>query len=133
MSEDNKFQEERFERGIHQNDWDWSMRGSNSWIWGLLLVLGGGILLVQELYEEIQIINAGNWWVIFILVPGFNMISRGWRMFRRTGRVWGPLIWGLLLVGFGFSQLFDYPGGEYVWPVMIIIAGLALLLGGGKR
>ncbi len=118
----------------YRGDWDWSMHGSNSWLWGLLLVLGGGILLGQELFDDFPvIINAGNWWVIFILVPGFNMIARGWRMFRRTGRVWGPMIWGLLLVGFGFSQLFNYPGGEYVWPVIIIIAGLALLLGGGKR
>ncbi|MCH7663455.1 MAG: hypothetical protein IH859_06260, partial [Chloroflexi bacterium] len=85
--EDVKMEEPKDRQAKHSkewNDWDWGWRSSNSSIWGLLLVLGGGILLAQVLFPDIPtIINAGNWWVIFILVPGFNMITRGWRMFRR--------------------------------------------------
>lgn len=114
------------------NDWDWTRHGPSSWVWGLLFILVGAVLLLQALNPDVRILDAGNWWVIFIFVPGFNMIARGWRVFRRTGRVWGPLLWGILLVGFGLSQLFESLGGQYVWPVMLILAGIALLFG-GKR
>ena len=115
------------------NQWEWTWHSASSWVWGLLFILVGAVLLLQALNPDVRILDAGNWWVIFIFVPGFNMIARGWRVFRRTGRVWGPLLWGLLLVGFGLSQLFESLGGQYIWPVMLILAGIALLFGGGKR
>lgn len=115
------------------DDWEWTWHSPSSWVWGLMFILVGAVLLLQALNPDVRILDAGNWWVIFIFVPGFNMIARGWRVFRRTGRVWGPLLWGILLVGFGLSQLFESLGGQYVWPVMLILAGIALLFGGGKR
>ena len=120
-------------RARQWNDWDWGWHGSSSWIWGLLFILAGAVLLLQIFYPDMEVINAGNWWVIFIFVPGINMIGRGWHIFRRTGRVWGPFTWGVLLVGFGLSQLFEPIGGQYVWPVLLILGGIALLFGGGKR
>lgn len=112
--------------------WDWGWHGSSSWIWGVLLIFFGTILLLQTFFPDLRIVNAGNWWVIFILVPGINMIGRGWKVYRRTGRFWGPLLWGILLVGFGLSQLFDAIGGQYIWPVLFILGGITLLFG-GKR
>ncbi|MDH3942719.1 MAG: hypothetical protein OEV06_01315 [Anaerolineae bacterium] len=113
--------------------WDWSLGGSNSWIWGALLILAGGLLLLQTFYPEINVINAGNWWALFILVPGVNMIGRGWRVFRRSGRLWGPFLWGILMVGFALSQLLQYSVGDYIWPVFLILGGLVLLFGGKRN
>lgn len=127
--------EDREESKHNRYEWsssDWSWHGSNSRIWGVLLILAGAVFMVQIYYPEIRVINAGNWWVIFILVPGIKMITRGWRVFRRTGRLWGPLLWGILLVGFALSQLFEGFGGEYLWPAILILGGLGLLLGGNK-
>ena len=120
-------------RNEWSRSWDWGWHGSNSGVWGVLLILAGAVLLLQVFYPELHIVNAGNWWVIFILVPGFNMIGRGWKVFRKTGRFFGPLFWGIMLVGFAFSQLFDAVGGQYIWPAMLILGGLMLLFGGGKR
>lgn len=133
MSEDMHVEEEE-KRDPDWNKSDWGWHGSSSWIWGLLFILAGGVLLLQIFFPDVgNFINLGNWWVIFILVPGVNMIGRGWHIFRRTGRVWGPLLWGVLLVGFGLSQLFEPIGGQYIWPVLLILGGLTLLLGGGKQ
>ena len=80
-------------RSYEWNSSDWGWHGSRSWVWGLLFILAGAVMLVQTLNPDLTFINAGNWWVIFIFVPGINMIVNGWSVFRRTGRVWGPLIW----------------------------------------
>lgn len=112
---------------------DWGWRRSNSWVWGILLIITGAILLLELFDESIRIINTSNWWAIFIMAPGFNMIVRGWHTFRRTGRYWGSLLWGLLLVGFSLSQLVLSDWGAYVWPVMLVIGGLALLVGGKRK
>lgn len=113
--------------------WDWRMGGSNSWIWGAVLILVGGMLLLQTFYPDLPvIINAGNWWAIIILVFGVNMIGRGWPIFQHNGRVWGPLLWGVLMVGFALTQLLTFAASAYVWPVLLILGGLAVLFGGQR-
>lgn len=113
--------------------WDWRMSGSNSWIWGAVLILVGGLLLLQTFYPDLPvIINAGNWWAIIILVFGVNMIGRGWTIFQHNGRIWGPLLWGVLMVGFSLTQLLTFAASAYVWPVLLILGGLAVLFGGQR-
>lgn len=134
MAEEEQGKDREYGEGRHYQ-WrskDWGWHSANSWIWGVLFILAGAVLLLQQYSPELSIINAGNWWVIFILVPGVNMITRGWRVFRRTGQLWGPFLWGFMLVGFGLSQLLEGLGGEFIWPVILIVGGLGLLLGGRK-
>lgn len=136
MSDDVRMEEDEMnESGESRDDhtWNWSVRGSHSWIWGATLILLGAVLLLQSFFPDLPvIIHAGNWWAVLLLLPGFNMIGRGWHIYRRTGRLWGPLLWGTLLVIFALSQLLEHSIGEYIWPVVLILGG-ALLLFGGKK
>lgn len=109
---------------------DMSWHSPRQWVWGLVLIFGGAILLVQNL-TDVHIINAGNWWVVFIIVPGINLIITGLGRYRRGRHRGSSIIWGGLLVLFGLSFLFDV-NFDLVWPVFLIAGGI-LLLFGSKR
>lgn len=136
MSDDVRVQEDEMsdsEDQMHSRAWNWSLGGANSWIWGAVFILLGGMLLLQTLFPDLPvIIDAGNWWAVIILVIGLNMIGRGWYVFRRSGRVWGPLFWGIIISGFALTQFQIFSLDDYVWPVLLILGGL-LLLFGSKR
>jgi len=105
-----------------------STRHRNSgWIWGLLLILAGGLLLLQNVtYFQLH-----NWWALFILIPSFGSFADAWAHYRDQGRISGR-VRSSLLSGFIFACvaaffLFNLSLGQY-WPVLIILAGLAVLV-----
>ena len=100
-------------------------------IGGILVALGVLLLL-----SDFNVINldwgwdfARTWWPILLVLWGlWELVSGGFRF-----RLW-PII--LVLLGIGFQlwtlDLWDWDF-SLVWPVVIVIAGLALLLGGRVR
>jgi len=95
-----------------------------SWIPGVALIGLGVVFLVQNyLGREIH-----NWWALFILLPVFFTLERGYTSLQagRTAEAIGQLIGGLLLVALIVIFLFDLPFGQ-IWPIFLIIGGLSLL------
>ena len=97
------------------------------WIWGLLLILGGGFLLLQNLTN----FRFYNWWALFILIPAFGSFGDAWNRYRDQGRisskVRSSLLNGLIFSCIAAFFLFGLSLGQY-WPALLIVAGLALLV-----
>ena len=95
-----------------------------AWIPGLALIGLGVVFLIQNyLGREIH-----NWWALFILLPVFFTLERGYTSLQagRTAEAIGQLIGGLLLVALIVIFLFDLPFPQ-IWPIFLIIGGLSLL------
>jgi hypothetical protein len=112
-------------------NWDWGWRGDNSWIWGLVLVVGGGLLLIQN-FTNLNFINFGNWWAVFILVPGINSLAQASRQYRAAGRL-SPggqraALWGLFWIGLAATFFFSLDFG-LIFPIFLVFGGLVLLWG----
>ena len=108
---------------------DPSSRGG-SWIAGLILIVLGGMFLLQNMGTYNFPIN--NWWALFILIPAFGALERALRMYHEAGNQFtnqmnGSLLTGivLLLVTAGFLFNIDW---TYFGPVLIILAGLGILM-----
>lgn len=108
--------------------WDWG--SSDSWIWGGILLLGGSILLIQNL-TDFSLVDLGNWWAIFILAPGISNLARAARWYSLRGRVTAGIrnagFWGLVLVATAFTFMFNI-GWSMMLPFLLIAAGIFLLL-----
>jgi uncharacterized membrane protein YhaH (DUF805 family) len=105
---------------------DWAAWDEN-WAVGIALVLVGGLFLL----DSFNILNLviGNWWAIFILIPGLNMAFRGWRDFGQTGarsaRRTG--FTGLILMLIAFTFFFGI-SWNYIFPTILIGIGVYVLL-----
>lgn len=124
-----EMKEEKEGKEWRGDDWGWG--GSRSWIIGLVLILFGGLWLAES-FVDLDFINGGNWWVIFVFIFGIQMIANGWERYRRRGRWGSSIVWGILLLAFGFSQLFAL-AWDYLWPALLIVGGLALLISAMRR
>lgn len=98
-----------------------------SWVPGVVLILIGGVFLLRNYYPG----TLENWWALFILFPALSNFSRGVELIRTVGfnrsarshMFWG-IFFSLLSASFLFSLDFSL-----IWPVFLIFAGLAMLLG----
>ena len=99
-----------------------------SWMPGIILILLGGIFLAQNYLGT----TLHNWWAVFILVPAIATLTTAYALWRDGHADWatGPLIAGLGLLFLSGAFLLDLPIGQ-IWPVFLIAAGLALLIGRG--
>jgi hypothetical protein len=109
----------------------WS--GGGSWVAGLILIALGLIFLAQNFGYPIP----HNWWALFILLPAFASFGAAGSMYRRNGRritppVTGAFLTGLFLTGLAVVFLLGIDLGKF-WPVLLIVLGLAVLLGGRWR
>ncbi len=99
----------------------------DGWIWGLLLILAGGLLLLQN-YTNFQLVN---WWALFILIPAFGSFADAWRQYVEQGRisrrVRGSLLSGLVFAIISAFFLFQFSLWQY-WPVLLIISGVVILI-----
>ena len=95
-----------------------------SWIPGLVLIGLGLIFLAQNyLGQEIH-----NWWALFILIPVFFTLERGYASLQagRSAEAVGQLMGALALVALVVIFLVDLPLGQ-LWPIFLILGGIALL------
>ena len=99
------------------------------WLGGVILVLLGVILLLQNLGGLV----AGNWWALFILLPAVESLGAAWNIFDRsggqlTGAAIGSLITGLVLAGLAFALFFNLDIAR-TWPIAVILIGIGVLVG----
>ena len=107
----------------------WQRRAGRhtGWFAGIILILLGVIFLLQQL----NVLFFFNWWAVFILIPAFWAFVAAWDNYqdasRMTRRATGALIVGLLLTALALIFLFNV-GGGFVWPILLMAGGLALLV-----
>ncbi|MBE3064006.1 MAG: hypothetical protein IMZ69_03190 [Spirochaetes bacterium] len=77
-------------------------------------------------------VSLQNWWALFILIPALGSLWTAYTMFKRSGGKFtaasrGPLVGGLVLLGVTAMFLFSLDW-EKAWPVLLIVAGAAVLI-----
>lgn len=113
---------------INENDREtrsWKADNDN-WAVGIALILVGGLFMLDTM--GIIDIRLTNWWAIFILIPGLNMVFRGWRHFQASQSHHGrnTAFWGMMLIVLAFTLFFNV-SWELIFPAGLIGAGLYLL------
>jgi len=101
---------------------------------GAAILIGLGIIfLLGQLGLRLPILH--NWWAIFIAIPGVVMLNNVYKAYQIQDRLesndFVQGIVGLLLVGVAASFLFSINLGFLwnLWPVLLILFGVALLFG----
>ena len=102
---------------------------NESWGWGFTLIIAGTLFLLDNLgYDFVRFYN---WWAIFILAPGINMLVRAFGSYQRHGRLTNrgrnSAFVGAVMVFISFSFLFEFDLWSFAAPIMLIVAGLWLL------
>ena len=114
---------EKIREEIHVN----RKKSRDGWIWGIILILGGGLLLLQNLTN----FQLNNWWALFILIPAIGSFGDAWSHYQNEGRlsrrVRGAIVSGLIFLGLTLFFLFNFNFGRY-WSVWLIAAGVVILL-----
>jgi phosphatidylserine synthase len=99
----------------------------DSWVWGIVLIILGGVFLLQNL-TPFRVIN---WWAVFILIPAAGSFISAWRKYQQTGRFSGgvrsSLFGGLIFTTVAAIFLLNLDLGRF-WPVFVIAAGLAIMV-----
>ena len=100
---------------------------NHNWIIGLVLILAGAIFLISNITN----MDMGNWWAFFILIPALGSLNHAREDYQQHGRLTRPgrsaLAWGLFFIILCATFFFGWDW-DYVWPVFLILGGLALLL-----
>ena len=117
--------ERRAERRSHRRD-------ATPWLGGVILIVLGLIFLAQNF----GVATLDNWWAIFILIPAVGAFSAAWRKYQAAGAsltsdAVGSLIGGLVLTAVSLVFLFDLKlgtNGNLLWPLLLIVGGVAVLL-----
>lgn len=106
-----------------------SYQGNKNWMSGVILIGIGVIFLAANVTG----FRLDNWWALFILIPAvanFGNAVNDYQVngrFTRSGR--GSITGGLILTLVSFTFLFGW-SWSVIWPIFLIIGGVAALLGG---
>lgn len=102
-------------------------RAPDAWIWGIVLIVVGGLFLLQN-FTSFQF---NNWWAIFILIPAVGAFANAWRQYQDAGGLNGgvrkALFSGIIFTAVAAVFLFNLNFG-LLWPVLLIGAGLAIFV-----
>jgi hypothetical protein len=103
-------------------------RDAAPWVLGGVLITVGVFMLLRNITGW----NLGNWWALFILIPAFGSLAKGWQLYQANGEmdaeVRGPLIGGVVLL-FVFAMFFFGFNWALFWPVLLIVIGIGALVG----
>ena len=106
---------------------------ASGWVAGAVLIAVGAVVLLRNL-GVIQ--TTFNWWALFILFPALAAFVSAWNAYREDGglsrRSRGSAVGGLFILAVALIFLLDLDWGD-VWPIFIILAGLAALVTSGGR
>lgn len=106
-----------------------ALQNPDNLTWGIALIVVGIVYLLDTL--GIVGLRINNWWAIFILVPGINLLTRAWFYTRESGTFSGrasrSALWGSVLVLLSFTYFFDLDI-TLMFPFILIGSGLYLLL-----
>jgi hypothetical protein len=104
--------------------------GGFSWMIGLILIVIGGLYLLQETGI---LPGFTNWWALFMLLPAAGVFSAAVGAYRRSGGQLTPEVIGLLVGSLLFVAMtgFFLFGVSFTWfvPLFLIAAGLFILFG----
>lgn len=105
-------------------------RPTSGIVWGLLLICLGAYFFLREM----NVIDVGfNWWAIFIFLPAFGFFAGAWEMFWRKRRlnaaVRSSFGSGLVVLTVALILLLDLSWRTW-WPMMLIVPGFSIFLGG---
>lgn len=107
---------------------------SSSWVFGLAVVIIGGLLLAKNLGIELFFLDFHNWWAFFILAAAIQPLTQAWQIYKTEGfsqNMLNSLVSGSTIVFIALIFLLDLPLGTW-WPSFIIIGGLYMMTS-GKR
>jgi hypothetical protein len=109
-------------RAEHHGGW------GGPWIAGAVLIVVGLVLLAQNF--GLPMLN--NWWALFILIPAVSSLAAAWGMYQAndshlTAGARSALISGIILTAITAAFLFNLNWG-LLWPLLLILAGIAALL-----
>jgi hypothetical protein len=109
--------------------------GGSGWIIGVILIVLGGLFLMQNMGTYKFPLN--NWWALFILIPAIGEFEKALRFYREAGnqmtsQVGGSALLGVVLTLVTLGFLFNI-GWTYFGPILIILAGLGILFNGMIR
>jgi cation transport ATPase len=101
----------------------------SGWIVGVILIILGGLFLMQNMGTFRNPLN--NWWALFILIPAVSAFERAFRLYREadnrmTSQMSGSLLLGVVLTLVTLGFLFNI-GWTYFGPILIILVGLSIL------
>ena len=110
---------------------------SNLWI-GLVLIFGGAIILLNQLNILPFVLN---WWALLILFPAFGALTGAFNRYRSTNDLFEmgvmvPALVGLFMLLLSVSLLVGDAINlnlKVYWPIILIILGLGLIIGRGRR
>ncbi len=102
------------------------MRRNHAYLWGLLLVLIGAVLLLRETGAITE--NVRIWPIVLMVLAGWLLLDR----LGFGGALGGGFVWPLLLLAVGgvfFLQDIDVINADVaLWPVVLIAIGLGIVL-----
>jgi hypothetical protein len=132
-SQQDEKQEEKWEKEEekhHEKSWEekWREDPLSAAIWALILVWAGVALLLGNL-DVLEDTRLDGWDLVFAGAGGLLLLEAAIRFiipaYRRP--IIGTLILGLVFLSIGLGEAFSW---DLVWPVVVIIIGLAMLLRG---
>ena len=108
---------------------------TGTWTVGLILILLGGMFLMQNMGTFN--FPFSNWWALFILIPAIGAIDSGVRAYRKAGNqlngaARASLGVGIILTIVTFMFLFNI-SWTYFGPALIILAGIGILVNASFR
>jgi hypothetical protein len=92
---------------------------------GVILIVLGAVFLADTYFGY----TLRNWWALFILIPAFGSFANAYEAMRdgNDDHAMGAVIAGLGFTVLCAAFLLDLDVGR-LWPVALIVVGLALLL-----
>lgn len=102
---------------------------SSGWVFGLVIVFIGALLLARNLGINLTIFEYDNWWAIFILLAALGPLSRALRLLVQGGwsmNVANALVSTGAIVMLGLILLWDLSIWVW-WPVFLIVGGLYMI------
>lgn len=131
QTDNNTDQGQDWDDAWEENDWRKSMdwKFNQSWLWGAAIMLFGLVLLMNNFgYTRIRLYN---WWALFILIPGLNLLMMAFSRYRDTGHFtahgkragFGGLVLTTIALVFLLGLSWSMAG-----PILLVFGGLYLLL-----
>jgi hypothetical protein len=109
---------------------DRNIAGANPWIIGSILIVLGGVFLMDNLGWSF--FHFTNWWALFILIPVIGAAQRAFHLFQKAENQLTPQVIGSIFIAVFFTllmlSLMFSIRLTIVGPILFIFAGLGILI-----
>jgi len=109
-------------------------RNEGAWAGAVALIVIGVVFLLRNA----GVTFPGNWWALFLVIPILGALGSAWQTYRRDGgasnAVVGSVVAAIVLTALMVALLLDIDiEWHLIWPVVLILLGIALLLRNFRR